>query len=91
MVAARMTVVGPFTSAWRSLWVNGATRPGLPHRAYIPEDTLMLHYALVFLVIAIIAAVLGFGGIAGAATGIAQILFVIFLILAIIAFFRRTR
>ena len=53
------------------------------------EDTLMLHYALVFLVIAIIAAVLGFGGIAGAAAGIAKILFVIFLILAIIAFFRR--
>jgi len=86
-----MTVRAPFTSAWRSLWVNDRTRRRLPHRAYTQEDTLMLHYALVFLVIAIIAAVLGFGGIAGAATGIAQILFIVFLILAIIAFFRRTR
>jgi uncharacterized membrane protein YtjA (UPF0391 family) len=59
--------------------------------APIQEDTAMLHYALVFLVIAIIAAVLGFGGIAGAAAGIAKILFVIFLIFAILAFFRRAR
>ena len=64
---------------------SGFPLPGFPFR----EDTAMLHYALVFLVIAIIAAVLGFGGIAGAAAGIAKILFVIFLILAIIAFFRR--
>jgi uncharacterized membrane protein YtjA (UPF0391 family) len=55
----------------------------------LPEDIVMLYYALVFLIIAIIAAVLGFGGIAGAAAGIAKILFVVFLILAIIAFFRR--
>lgn len=86
-----MTAPAPFTSALRSLWVNDVTRPGLPHWAYTLEDTLMLHYALVFLVIAILAAILGFGGIAGAATGIAQILFVVFLIFAIIAFFRRTR
>jgi uncharacterized membrane protein YtjA (UPF0391 family) len=79
----------PFTPAWHGLWVNGTTWPRWPLLAFIQEDTTMLHYALVFLVIAIIAAVLGFGGIAGAAAGIAKILFIIFLILAVIAFFRR--
>jgi uncharacterized membrane protein YtjA (UPF0391 family) len=54
------------------------------------EDSDMLHYAIVFLIIAIIAAVLGFGGIAGTAAWIAKVLFVIFLILAIISFFRRS-
>lgn len=75
-----------------SQWWTVAER-ALPRLNFgsIQEDTAMLHYALVFLVIAIIAAVLGFGGIAGAAAGIAKILFVIFLIFAIIAFFRRAR
>lgn len=48
--------------------------------------TIMLHYAIVFLVVAIIAAVLGFGGIAGTAAWIAKVLFIVFLILAIISF-----
>jgi uncharacterized membrane protein YtjA (UPF0391 family) len=69
-------------------WQYLASRPDL---VFTQEDTAMLHYALVFLVIAIIAAVLGFGGIAGTAAGIAKILFIVFLILAIISFFRRTR
>jgi uncharacterized membrane protein YtjA (UPF0391 family) len=63
---------------------------GLPHAgaavasykgpAY-ERETVMLYYAIVFLVIAIIAGVLGFGGIAGAAVGIAKILFFVFLVL----------
>ncbi len=53
------------------------------------EPTLMLHYALIFLVIALIAAFFGFGGIAGTAAWIAQILFVVFLILAVISFVMR--
>jgi uncharacterized membrane protein YtjA (UPF0391 family) len=48
------------------------------------EETNMLYWALVFLVIAIIAGVLGFGGIAGAATDIARVLFFVFLVLFII-------
>jgi uncharacterized membrane protein YtjA (UPF0391 family) len=80
-----------FTPAWRALWVNGGTWPRGRTWFFTQEDTAMLHYALVFLVIAIIAAVLGFGGIAGAAAGIAKILFIVFLIFALIAFFRRAR
>jgi uncharacterized membrane protein YtjA (UPF0391 family) len=57
-----------------------------------PRRTVMLHYALVFLVIALIAAVLGFSGVAAGAAGIAKILFVVFLILAIAGFvFGRNR
>ena len=50
-----------------------------------PEEIVMLHYAIVFLVIALIAAVLGFGGIAGAAAGIAKILFLVFIVLFVIS------
>jgi len=49
------------------------------------EDTTMLYYALVFLVVALIAGVLGFGGIAGASAGIAQILFFLFLAFLVIS------
>jgi len=49
-------------------------------------ETLMLHYAVVFLVIALIAALFGFGGIAAGAAGIAKILFVVFLVLAVAGF-----
>lgn len=49
------------------------------------EETPMLHYAIVFLVIALIAAVLGFGGLAGSAIGIAKILFFVFLVLFVIS------
>jgi len=51
------------------------------------EDSAMLYWALMFLVIALIAAVFGFGGIASTATGMAQILFVIALVLFIISLF----
>jgi len=51
------------------------------------EDSAMLYWALMFLVIALIAAVFGFSGIASTATGMAQILFVIALVLFIISLF----
>ena len=44
-------------------------------------ETVMLSWALTFLVIALIAAALGFGGIAGTAVGIAKIIFVFALVL----------
>jgi uncharacterized membrane protein YtjA (UPF0391 family) len=76
-----------FTPEQHVLWhiAPGAAR-GCPR---IRRHTVMLHYALVFLVIAVIAALLGFTGIAGTAAWIAKVLFVLFLILAVIAFFRR--
>jgi uncharacterized membrane protein YtjA (UPF0391 family) len=52
---------------------------------YAREDTLMLSWAITFLLVAIIAAVLGFGGVAGAATGVAKTLFVVCLVLFIIS------
>ena len=57
------------------------------------RGSIMLHYAVVFLLIALVAAVLGFGGLAGAATGIAKILFLVFLVLFIasMVFGRRAR
>jgi len=54
----------------------------------VPEETDMLHWALVFLVVAIIAALLGFTGVAGTASSIAWILFVVGLILALVFFLR---
>ena len=51
-----------------------------------PEEIVMLHYAIVFLVIALIAAVLGFGGIAGGAFGIAKFLFWAAIIIAVVLF-----
>jgi uncharacterized membrane protein YtjA (UPF0391 family) len=50
------------------------------------QESTMLHYAVVFLVIALIAAVFGFGGIAASAVGIAKILFMVFLVLAVVTF-----
>jgi uncharacterized membrane protein YtjA (UPF0391 family) len=52
--------------------------------------TIMLNWAVVFLIVAIVAGLLGFSGIAGAATNIAWILFVIGLILALVFFLRRS-
>ena len=49
------------------------------------EESLMLHYAVVFLVIALVAAVLGFGGLAGASVGIAKILFLVFIVLFVVS------
>ena len=48
--------------------------------------TIMLSYAITFLVIALIAAVLGFGVLAGTAMWIAKICFVVFLVLFVISF-----
>jgi uncharacterized membrane protein YtjA (UPF0391 family) len=50
----------------------------------IPEDHLMLKWAIISAIIAVIAGALGFGVIAGAAAGIAKILFFIFLVLFVI-------
>lgn len=50
------------------------------------EQTKMLRWAVIFLVIAIIAALLGFGGIAGTASSIALILFWVFLAVTVILF-----
>lgn len=47
--------------------------------------TLMLGWAITFLIIALIAGVLGFGGVAAVSVEIAQILFVVFLVLFVIA------
>lgn len=48
------------------------------------KESIMIGWALAFLVIALIAGVLGFTGIAGAAANIAWILFVVGLILAVV-------
>jgi len=60
--------------------------PAAPAKHGHRKITLMLHYALVFLVVALIAGVLGFGFIAGTAAYIAKILFIVFLVLFIISF-----
>jgi uncharacterized membrane protein YtjA (UPF0391 family) len=52
---------------------------------FLPRNTLMLGWSLLFLVFALIAGVLGFGGIAGTAVGIAKILFFIFLVLLVLS------
>jgi uncharacterized membrane protein YtjA (UPF0391 family) len=56
------------------------------------RDTVMLGWALTFLVIAIIAAILGFGGVAIVSVEIAKIIFfvaiVLFVISAIFGFMR---
>jgi uncharacterized membrane protein YtjA (UPF0391 family) len=48
--------------------------------------SVLVHYAVVFLVIALIAALFGFGGIAAGAAGIAKLLFFVFVIMAVVAF-----
>jgi len=45
------------------------------------QETAMLRWSLIFLVVAIVAAVFGFGGIAASAVGIARILFTVFVVL----------
>jgi uncharacterized membrane protein YtjA (UPF0391 family) len=47
--------------------------------------TLMLNWAVTFLIIALIAAVFGFGLIASTAMGLAKILFFVFLVLFVVA------
>jgi uncharacterized membrane protein YtjA (UPF0391 family) len=58
-----------------------AASPTLP-----PQETFMLHYAVVFFVIALIAALFGFGGIAAGAIEIGKILFIVFAVLAVASF-----
>jgi uncharacterized membrane protein YtjA (UPF0391 family) len=50
----------------------------------VPEENIMLKWALVFAVIAVIAGLLGFTGIAAGAAVIAKFLFVLFLILCVV-------
>jgi uncharacterized membrane protein YtjA (UPF0391 family) len=49
------------------------------------EDTPMLYWTIVFLIIALVAGVLGFSGIYVAAAGIAKILFFVFIVLFLIS------
>jgi uncharacterized membrane protein YtjA (UPF0391 family) len=67
---------------------------GVADCTYIDRgDTLMLYWAVVFLVIALVAAVFGFGGIASAAVGVAKFLFflfvVVFIVLLVMGLLRR--
>jgi uncharacterized membrane protein YtjA (UPF0391 family) len=50
------------------------------------EESPVLHYAVVFLVVALIAAVLGFGGIVGEADAVAKLLSFVFATLSACAF-----
>ena len=52
--------------------------------AIFRRRTIMISWAVTFLIVALVAAVLGFSGIAGVATNIAWILFVVGLTLAVI-------
>jgi len=66
------------------MWQQHAVIPFL--QGGLPEENLMLYYAMVFFIIAIVAAVFGFSGLAAGAAGIAKILFVVFLVIAIATF-----
>ncbi len=52
------------------------------------RTTIMLSYAVTFLIIALIAGVLGFGVLAGTAMYIAKICLVVFLILFVVSLLR---
>ena len=47
--------------------------------------TMLLFWALIFLILAIVAAIFGFGAVAAAGIGIAKILFWVFIVLFIIS------
>jgi uncharacterized membrane protein YtjA (UPF0391 family) len=49
-----------------------------------PQETAMLYWAFVFLIIGLIAGLFGFTGIAGASIGIAKILAGLFLVVFIV-------
>jgi uncharacterized membrane protein YtjA (UPF0391 family) len=55
----------------------------LDNTRQLKVNTIMLGWAITFLIIAIIAAVFGFGGIAAASAGIAKVLFFLFLVLCV--------
>jgi uncharacterized membrane protein YtjA (UPF0391 family) len=48
--------------------------------------SIMLHWAVTFLIVGLVAALLGVTGVAGTATHIAYVLFVVFIIVAIVSF-----
>ena len=48
-------------------------------------ESIMLSWALTFLVLALIAALFGFGGIAASATSIAKVLFFLFVVLFVVS------
>jgi uncharacterized membrane protein YtjA (UPF0391 family) len=48
-------------------------------------ETIMLYWAMVFLIIALVAGILGFTGVYVAAAGIAKVLFFVFLVLFLIS------
>jgi uncharacterized membrane protein YtjA (UPF0391 family) len=80
---------GALNSGFESLWratgsgERGSIEGVQQARPYW-QETNMLKWALIFLVIALIAGALGFGGIAGAAMGIAKFLFFLFLVLFVL-------
>jgi uncharacterized membrane protein YtjA (UPF0391 family) len=53
---------------------------------FVSETTIMLSWAIVFLIVALVAALFGFTGIAGTAVNIAWILAVIGIIAAVVFF-----
>jgi uncharacterized membrane protein YtjA (UPF0391 family) len=83
----RIRALRLFTAALaRHLLWDIASAASRSERTSSLEESTMLHWAAVFLVIALIAALFGFGGIAAGAAGIAKVLFVLFIILALVAF-----
>ena len=56
--------------------------------ASILGSTVMLGYALTFMIIALIAGALGFGLVGGMAYGAAKICFFVFLVLAVLSLLR---
>jgi uncharacterized membrane protein YtjA (UPF0391 family) len=51
----------------------------------IQRTSIMLRWAIAFLLIAIVAAVFGFGGLAGEAAWIAKVLLFVFLVLFVVS------
>jgi uncharacterized membrane protein YtjA (UPF0391 family) len=78
---------------WVSYTVNRPHCPGptakssksADHRAEDQRRTIMLGWAITFLVIALIAAILGFGVVAGTAAAVAKVLFVVFIVLFLVS------
>jgi len=68
-----------------SPWCRKLPRRSSAEAAPHSGDSIMLSWALTFLVIAIIAAVLGFVSLAGTAAWAAKICFVVFLVLFVVS------
>jgi uncharacterized membrane protein YtjA (UPF0391 family) len=56
-----------------------------PHARRVEQESTMLRYAIIFLVIALLASVFGMFGLSGVAMEAARILFFVFLILLIVS------